>query len=826
MLLSSDLIKLYNYFFLKGMMMKTKAIVIIVLMLCALLSSPLFAGGDPVPDECIFDTTGVWSFANNWDSKNIPDHSGDWVVLSNSAVCDFDVSPYTIAELYGDISGSAGTLDIGAGETLTVSDFVRMGRFVAGGEINIAGTVVVEGNNSEYAVEFDAPGQGTTTQINVTSGGLLKLYAPSDTKTYESRTYRYVIRYATDTGYDVFSGITVSGTGVMEFYNTIDTLVPAIEHTDNDAGPITVSGNGYIKYVGFDAMDTIADDADDNGGVFAGTSPPSPQKYTPADVTTEDMAYDQDTGDGIAWFYDGADTYLFPCKSPDGMTTIDAGTGGARTLAEGATGITLDATLDKASDDTANYTFAWECTPSDGVTYSNQNSEDPNVYFPSTGTYTLKVTATSDDATPYIISDWVTYYISVTRASIMVTHLAIDEGELKAAEDGDWTPAEYFKDSSWEGNPENHHLITFTGSDGWSDRQGVVGCGDNDSLYSDDDGAIAFYLDHNVSGFNEAAAHLDNIDTAITVALWYKAEDDKHQVVIYKEDTWSIETDRSDYWKTGIWVEGDGDFTYTDSDTGSSSLGRDLYDNKLIVRGSDVGDENAWHHIAFSYDSVEGRVKQYVDGVLVTNDNDKHSPGELIATYPEDIKMLVIGGKMDGSDDLRQGGLDDIRIYNYVLEDYEVAELAAMGESVAMVYAGSSFTVEPNQLPVQLDGAYVKLGRGSDKINKGDSDNDNRIMWKKQNGPGDVIFANTADPTTEVTFTQPGVYELRLMTYDQFCGGSNDHYDSVIVTVNPATNCAGYLALGGDPEDFDDDCDVDVDDLMRLAYEWLDVSSP
>lgn len=807
--------------------MKTKAIVIMVLVLCMLLSSPVFAEVTHT-----FDNTGNWSNKGSWDGGQggkVPDADTDIVKIE--VVGTFDLAAETITELHMDTGVAAGTLTVGSGTTLTVLDYVVLGAAGIGSKLNITGgTVVVGGAGSSYAVAFPQNGSSTTTQINVTDG-VLKLYAGDDTSTEHNKLYRYVINFASDGG-SIASIINVSGTGVMEFHPT-GGFIPAIDHQDNSAGPITVDGDGYIVYVGCDAMDMIDEDADDHGGVFKGTTPPTPQKFTPADVTTAAMAYDQDTDDGIAWYYDGADTYLFPCKSPDGMTQIDAGDGGSRSVNEGATGITMDCTLDTASDDTGTYTFAWVKTSGPAVTFQGgiSNVEDPNILFETSGVYTLKVTATRtptgyDD--PAIV-DWVTYSIDYTRAKIMVTHLAIDAGELKAAIDNNWAnfpkdEAEYFKDSSLEGNPENHHMVTYTGHDDWDDIQGVVGCGDNDAIGSDDDGSIVLYLNRHVTGFNEGAAHLDNIDTAITVALWYKGEDDKSQVLIEKEDTFSFELDRNDD-KIQITID-----MQDETDWRFTSKLRDhvggLSDAGLSFR-DDSGDEENWHHMAFSYDSANGVGKIYVDGVMIKDDNT--TPGKLIATYPSDEYHYLHLGGIGSADDLRRGGLDDIRIYNYVLEDHEIAELAAMGESVAMLNAGSSKTVNPNEFPIQLDGKYIKLGRGSDTISDGNGNSDNpdeRIAWRMRYGTGTATFSNRSDPRSTVTFSTPGIKTLRLTAYERFCGSSNDHYDNVNITVLDPTDCAGYLALGGDIEDFDDDCDVDGDDLKTLIDNWLDVSYP
>jgi len=814
-------------FLLKGMMMKTKAIVI-VLIVCGLLSSPVFAV------SYLFQgtTDTSWDLADNWLAGK-PTADSDWVFII--ADCDFDLATETIDRLWTDLEQGPyvgyGTLTVGSGTVLTVNSKADLGTYYINnnGKLNVAGgTVEIMGDGQDEALLFVGDGNHADVQVNVTDGGLLTLHASENT--YDA------IRFEDPTAGNNSSKITVSGTAAGSGVGVIELIprngrVPAINLEDDVDSGIQLIDEGYIKYVGCDAMDMIAEDADDQGGAFTGTLGGSTQMYTPEDVSTSDTSYKQSPDDGIAWYYDGSDTYLFAAAE---MVLVDAGADAIRYEDQIAGGITMNGSLNTVAEDPNDFTFAWECIDAT-VTYGPQGStvEDPNVFFPGLGTYTMKVTATGPG--PYVTIDYVTYNL-VVQEKLMVTHLAIDAGELAAAEAGGWTPAEYFKDSSLEGNPANHHLITYDGDDDWSDKQGVVGCGDNDSIASDDDGPIQLYLDHGAPGFEEDAPHLDNIDTGITVAFWYKGEDDKSQILIEKEDTFKVTTRQAHKdLQSEIMIAGETSYRVTKS-WNSGDLGDDMDDAGLRIRSNGDGDDEAWHHIAITYTSRTGRVKHYVDGIVIVDDNDEFND----LTTPETRKLasygttkyLYLGGTDDSDDDLRKGGLDDIRIYNYALEGYEIAALASMGESVAMVNAGSSVTFDPNDTTwdpnfvpaVQLDGAFVKLGRGSGKINEGDSDNDNRILWEQTGGPGTATFANTSDPQTTVTFSEPGIYTLQLTAHGQFCGGSNDYDDSMTVTVLDAQTCAQVKMMGWNyAGDLDGDCDVDEEGLRLMAVEWLNV---
>lgn len=71
-----------------------------------------------------------------------------------------------------------------------------------------------------------------------------------------------------------------------------------------------------------------------------------------------------------------------------------------------------------------------------------------------------------------------------------------------------------------------------------------------------------------------------------------------------------------------------------------------------------------WRHVAATYDHVTGVVKIYVDGV------ERHSSSESYLPAPMD-GPLMIGGTIAG--DYFHGAIDDLRIYNRVLSQAEIA---------------------------------------------------------------------------------------------------------------------------------------------------------
>jgi len=70
------------------------------------------------------------------------------------------------------------------------------------------------------------------------------------------------------------------------------------------------------------------------------------------------------------------------------------------------------------------------------------------------------------------------------------------------------------------------------------------------------------------------------------------------------------------------------------------------------------------------------------------------------------------------------------------------------------------------------------------------------IAWSQISGPGTVLFSNVASPTSNATFSAPGIYELQLSADD----GVATDTDTVRVTVNsnPASNLAPAVNAGPD----------------------------
>lgn len=84
----------------------------------------------------------------------------------------------------------------------------------------------------------------------------------------------------------------------------------------------------------------------------------------------------------------------------------------------------------------------------------------------------------------------------------------------------------------------------------------------------------------------------------------------------------------------------------------------------------------AWHHIAVSYDcsSIANDPKFYIDGVLKGSGTETDTPAGAYTNDP--VANLHVGGENPGATNRGWGSFGDVRFYNRVLSDAEIAAIA------------------------------------------------------------------------------------------------------------------------------------------------------
>nr|MBX2835042.1 LamG domain-containing protein [Micavibrio sp.] len=87
--------------------------------------------------------------------------------------------------------------------------------------------------------------------------------------------------------------------------------------------------------------------------------------------------------------------------------------------------------------------------------------------------------------------------------------------------------------------------------------------------------------------------------------------------------------------------------------------------------------QNAWHHVALTYNSSTDLITYYIDGVQV--DTDTHSDGGALDTSSGDNIAIGNNPTSAGADSSRawDGYLDDVRVYDDALTPSEISNLYA-----------------------------------------------------------------------------------------------------------------------------------------------------
>lgn len=144
----------------------------------------------------------------------------------------------------------------------------------------------------------------------------------------------------------------------------------------------------------------------------------------------------------------------------------------------------------------------------------------------------------------------------------------------------------------------------------------------------------------------------------------------------------------------GAWYSGagllDGEVFGSAADWGSSILNSKfavgIGNPDTTISSSVSVTDGAWHHLAATRDSATGLVKLYVDGKLNTLGLAPTGP----RSAPNDLRIGATHANVPGR---FAGNMDDLRIYDHVLADAEVAVLAGRAARIASIKADGSNVV-------------------------------------------------------------------------------------------------------------------------------------
>lgn len=169
--------------------------------------------------------------------------------------------------------------------------------------------------------------------------------------------------------------------------------------------------------------------------------------------------------------------------------------------------------------------------------------------------------------------------------------------------------------------------------------------------------------------------------------------------------------------------------------------------------------DDAWHHVAFTYDGsgVAAGVRIYVDGVDATGDASADGLGGSIV--PENAE-LNLGTRMNGAGHNFRGALHEVSVWQVALTAADVAEIAAQGIrppvliSAFTASAREVFAGIPTTLTWEVEpGAEVSIDQGV-----------GNVTAQTTNGKGSVPVSVEVATTYTLTATKAGRTETKQTT--------------------------------------------------------------
>ncbi|MCB1061570.1 MAG: LEPR-XLL domain-containing protein, partial [Verrucomicrobiae bacterium] len=148
-----------------------------------------------------------------------------------------------------------------------------------------------------------------------------------------------------------------------------------------------------------------------------------------------------------------------------------------------------------------------------------------------------------------------------------------------------------------------------------------------------------------------SSTSLESPDDQVTVAFWVKGDPTSAD--------WSRTITKVGGpvgWHVGKYSNS------TDINIRTDTVGDGGGNNRNILFAGDGVFDNTWHHVVFTLDN--GTAKEFVDGTLVQTQ-----------TYPHGDGLSNTGSLVMGSSGL-VGGMDDVAVWNRILTDTEIAQIA------------------------------------------------------------------------------------------------------------------------------------------------------
>jgi hypothetical protein len=316
-----------------------------------------------------------------------------------------------------------------------------------------------------------------------------------------------------------------------------------------------------------------------------------------------------------------------------------------------------------------------------------------------------------------------------------------------------------------------------------------------------------------------AATELDFGTTDWTVSAWIKTTGQTSQAVIFGNGAdhaggtrYALYNNEGSTGIVGVLTD--------DNEAGGS----DPPYGKNTASADNRVDDGQWHFVLGKRDG--DRIRIYRDG---TREDSQAVPVDydLSGTSAWPVYIGVITHAETGLLTKSFSGLiDDVRVYNYALDDPNILVLAAMSELPPTADAGSNSTFRLQ--PTELYSTVATV------IDNGNPVGTHTYLWTCVGRPdagnedANAIFTSATSLNTTVDLPYYGVYTLRLTVTDT--APSTSVYDDIVLTLLSST-CADVPAnLAGDISGPGGaaipDCYMDLYDIAKFAADFMRCNDP
>lgn len=159
-----------------------------------------------------------------------------------------------------------------------------------------------------------------------------------------------------------------------------------------------------------------------------------------------------------------------------------------------------------------------------------------------------------------------------------------------------------------------------------------------------------------------------NVGKQATFALWYKAYDKRKNLSPSLQQNPMLEYSDGQRPGVHVWANTIG-FQWNGKGTGANFV--DITGNENHVASTNNLPFNEWHHLVVTYEGNSGVGRVYIDGALAAT--------EILGSFMPQTSFDLYVGRRPWDTQIYNGLLDEIRIYNRVLSDYEVRALYNAG---------------------------------------------------------------------------------------------------------------------------------------------------